>query len=117
MEKRRRRIEVAKATRQSQPRQRTGLIINHCQSSGVVSRETTTIRKSKATRRRSTTMSAVKREAAKLPKIACPYHDDIAISDRSQKLQRRERKAHVHPIKRATEDFSTMEKSAGDALR
>ena len=29
-------------------------------------------------------MSAVKREAAKLPEIANPYHDDIAISDRSQ---------------------------------
>ena len=25
-----------------------------------------------------------KREAAKLPEIACPYHDDIAISDRSK---------------------------------
>ena len=70
-----------------------------------------------ATRRRSTTMSAVKREAAKLLEIAYPYHDDIATSDRRQKLQRRERKAHVHPIKRATEDCSTMEKSAGDALR
>ena len=29
-------------------------------------------------------MSAVKREAAKLPEIACPYHGDIAIYDRSQ---------------------------------
>ena len=29
-------------------------------------------------------MSAVKHEAAKLLKIACLYHDDIAISDRSQ---------------------------------
>ena len=25
-----------------------------------------------------------KREAAKLPEIACPYHDDIAISGRSK---------------------------------
>ena len=49
-----------------------------------MSRKTTTIRKSKATRRRSTTMSAVKREAAKLLEIAYPYHDDIAISDRSK---------------------------------
>ena len=53
-------------------------------------------------------VSAVKREAAKLPEIAYPYHDDIAISDRSQKLRRRERKAHVHPIKRATKDCSSM---------
>ena len=29
-------------------------------------------------------MSAVKREAAKLPEIACLYHDDIAFSRRSQ---------------------------------
>ena len=58
-----------------------------CRSSGVGSRKTPTIRRSKATRRRSTTMSARKREAAKLAEIACPYHDldhdDIAISDRS----------------------------------
>ena len=58
-----------------------------CRSSGVGSRKTPTIRTSKATRRRSTTMSARKREAAKLPEIAYPYHDldhdDIAISDRS----------------------------------
>ena len=30
-------------------------------------------------------MSAVKREVAKLPETACPYHDDIAIADRSQR--------------------------------
>ena len=101
MEKRRRRIEVAKATRQAQPRQRTGWIINHCQSSGVVSRETTTIRKSKATRRRSTTMSAVKRGAAKLPEIAYPYHDDIAVSRRSQSYGVEDSKSHDHPIERA----------------
>ena len=58
--------------------------VYYCRSSGVGSRKTPTIRKSKATRRRSTTMSAVKREAAKLPEIACPYHDDIAISGRSK---------------------------------
>ena len=58
--------------------------VYYCRSSGVGSRKTPTIRKSKATRRRSTTMSARKREAAKLPEIARPYHGDIAISDRSQ---------------------------------
>ena len=81
-----------------------------------MSRKTPTIRKSKATRRRSTTMSAVKREAAKLLEIAYPYHDDIAISDRSKKLRRQEHIAHVHPIERATKDCPTME-SAGGALR
>ena len=49
-----------------------------------MSRKIPTIRKSKATRRRSTTMSARKREAAKLSEIAYPHHDDIAISDRIQ---------------------------------
>ena len=82
--------------------------VYYCRSSGVGSRETPTIRTSKATRRRSTTMSAVKREAMKLLEIACPYHDDIAITDRSQKLRRRGRKAHDHPIERATKDCSSM---------
>ena len=58
--------------------------VYYCRSSGVGSRETPTIRTSKATRRRSTTMSARKREAAKLLEIACPYHDDKAISGRSK---------------------------------
>ena len=108
MEKRRRRIGVAKATRPSQPRRRTGM--NHQPLPEQRRRESKDPdhREEKVTRRRSTTMSAVKREAAKLLEIAYPYHDDIAISDRSQKLRRRERKAHVHPIKRATKDCSSM---------
>ena len=66
-----------------------------------MSRKTPTIRKSKATRRRSTTMSAVKRGAAKLPEIAYPYHDDIAVSRRSQSYGVEDSKSHDHPIERA----------------
>ena len=58
--------------------------VYYCRSSGVGSRKTPTIRRSPAARRRSPAMSAVEREAAKLPEIAEPYHDDIAVSRRSQ---------------------------------
>ena len=76
----------------------------------VVRRETTTIRESKATRRRSTTRRAVKREAA-MPEIAEPYRDDIAISRRSQSCGVEDSKPTNIRKGEPTKECSTMEKT------
>ena len=96
-------LHTSPATR---PRESRILLPKH----RVVSRKTTTIRKSKATRRRSTTRRAVKREAA-MPEIAEPYRDDIAISRRSQSCGVEDSKPTNIRKSEPTKESPTMEKA------